>query len=130
ALAAGQHGRHHPEAGCARRHVPARRRPGSALYLDRGVELLLFLEHADPVGDLRNRSAQPDREARPEKACGGPCHAGVAAMSGETGRSARSFALILIVHLAVILFWQLAVDALHVPKFILPSPLSALRTLA
>ena len=49
---------------------------------------------------------------------------------GETGRSARSFAIILIVHLAVILFWQLAVDAFQVPKFILPSPLAALSTLA
>src|ERR1700757_1253103 len=50
-------------------------------------------------------------------------------MSGESGRSARSFAVILIVHLAVILFWQIAVDAFQVPKFILPSPLAALRTL-
>jgi len=45
-------------------------------------------------------------------------------------RSARSFAIILIAHLAVIVFWQLAVDVFQVPKFILPSPLSALATLA
>jgi len=51
-------------------------------------------------------------------------------LTGERGKSARSFAIILIVHLAVILFWQLAVDAFHVPKFILPSPLAALSTLA
>ena len=51
-------------------------------------------------------------------------------MSIESRRSARSFAIILIVHLAVILFWQLAVDAFQVPKFILPSPLAALSTLA
>ena len=50
-------------------------------------------------------------------------------MTGETRKSARSFAIILVVHLAVILFWQLAVDAFHVPKFILPSPLAALSTL-
>ena len=51
-------------------------------------------------------------------------------MLGETGKSARSFTIILIVHLAVILFWQFAVDVFQVPKFILPSPLAALRTLA
>ena len=50
-------------------------------------------------------------------------------MPSETRKSARSFAIILVVHLAVILFWQLAVDAFHVPKFILPSPLAALSTL-
>src|SRR5215813_9475134 len=47
----------------------------------------------------------------------------------DGGRPARSFAIILIVHLAVILLWQVAVDAFHVPKFILPSPLAALQTL-
>src|SRR3979411_1667010 len=45
-------------------------------------------------------------------------------------RSARSFAIILIVHLAVIVLWQFAVDAFHVPKFILPSPLATLATLS
>src|SRR5216683_1011032 len=44
-------------------------------------------------------------------------------------RSARSFAIILIVHLAVIVLWQVLVDAFHVPKFILPSPLATLATL-
>jgi NitT/TauT family transport system permease protein len=50
-------------------------------------------------------------------------------VSGKEGRSARSIAIILIVHLAVIALWQLLVDAFHVPKFILPSPLAALATL-
>jgi len=35
--------------------------------------------------------------------------------------SARSFAIIVIVHLAVIVLWQLLVDAFHVPKFVLRS---------
>jgi NitT/TauT family transport system permease protein len=51
-------------------------------------------------------------------------------MSGEGGRSARSLAIILIVHLVVILLWQILVDAFQVPKFILPSPLATLQTLA
>ena len=51
-------------------------------------------------------------------------------MFGNGGRSARSFAIILIVHLAVIVLWQVLVDAFHVPKFILPSPLAALATLS
>ena len=50
-------------------------------------------------------------------------------MAGDGARPARSIAIILVVHLAVIVFWQLAVDAFHVPKFILPSPLAALSTL-
>src|SRR5260370_25818466 len=45
-------------------------------------------------------------------------------------RSARSLAIILIVHLAVIVLWQVLVDAFHVPKFILPSPLATLATLS
>jgi NitT/TauT family transport system permease protein len=44
-------------------------------------------------------------------------------------RSAGSIAIILIVHLAVIVLWQVLVDAFQVPKFILPSPLAALSTL-
>src|SRR5262249_52507 len=48
----------------------------------------------------------------------------------ESGRSARSFAIILIVHFAVILIWQFCVDVFQVPKFILPSPLAAVSTLA
>jgi NitT/TauT family transport system permease protein len=40
-----------------------------------------------------------------------------------------SIAIILIVHLAVIVLWQVLVDAFQVPKFILPSPLAALSTL-
>jgi NitT/TauT family transport system permease protein len=51
-------------------------------------------------------------------------------LPGEGGRSAKSFAIILIVHLVVILLWQVAVDVFRVPKFILPSPLAALATLA
>jgi NitT/TauT family transport system permease protein len=51
-------------------------------------------------------------------------------VSGNTGRSARSVAIILIVHLAVIVLWEVLVDAFNVPKFILPSPLATLATLA
>lgn len=51
-------------------------------------------------------------------------------MSGEGGRPARSLAIILIVHLAVIILWQILVDVFQVPKFILPSPLATLQTLA
>ena len=51
-------------------------------------------------------------------------------MFGGGERSARSFAIILIVHLTVIVLWQVLVDAFHVPKFILPSPLAALATLS
>jgi NitT/TauT family transport system permease protein len=49
---------------------------------------------------------------------------------GDSGRSARSFAIILVVHLAVVVLWQALVDAFQVPRFILPSPLAALATLA
>src|SRR5258708_9380389 len=45
-------------------------------------------------------------------------------------RSARSLAIILIVNLDVIVLWQVLVDAFHVPKFILPSPLATLATLS
>ncbi len=48
--------------------------------------------------------------------------------SGD-GRSIRSVAIILIVHLAVIVLWQVLVDAFQVPKFILPSPLATVATL-
>lgn len=51
-------------------------------------------------------------------------------MAGDGASSpARSFAVVLIVHLAVLVLWQIAVDALHVPKFILPSPLATVQTL-
>jgi NitT/TauT family transport system permease protein len=50
--------------------------------------------------------------------------------SGDSGRSTRSLAIILIVHLAVIVLWQVMVEAFHVPNFILPSPLAALATLS
>jgi NitT/TauT family transport system permease protein len=50
-------------------------------------------------------------------------------MSAGSGRSARSVTIILIVHLAVIVLWQLLVDAFHVPTFVLPSPLATLATL-
>ena len=39
-------------------------------------------------------------------------------------------AIILIVHLAVIVLWQVLVDAFHAPNFILPSPLATLATLS
>ena len=44
-------------------------------------------------------------------------------------RPARTFAIILIVHLAVIVLWQVLVDVFQVPKFILPSPLATVATL-
>src|SRR3982075_4036539 len=45
-------------------------------------------------------------------------------------RSAKTFAIILVVHLGVIVLWQVLVDAFAVPKFILPSPLATLATLS
>jgi NitT/TauT family transport system permease protein len=42
-------------------------------------------------------------------------------VSSDGIRSARSLAIILIVHLAVIVLWQVLVDAFHVPKFMLAS---------
>ena len=50
-------------------------------------------------------------------------------MSSDGLRSARSVAIIVIVHLAVIVLWQVLVDAFQVPKFVLPSPLATLATL-
>lgn len=50
-------------------------------------------------------------------------------MAADGARTVRSFAIVLIVHLAVLVLWQLAVDAFHVPKFILPSPLATVKTL-
>ena len=50
-------------------------------------------------------------------------------MAGDGARNSRNFAVILIVHLAVLVLWQVLVDAFHVPKFILPSPLATLKTL-
>jgi NitT/TauT family transport system permease protein len=51
-------------------------------------------------------------------------------VSSDGWRSARPLATILIVHLAVIVLWQVAVDAFHVQAFVLPSPLAAVATLA
>src|SRR5438552_17018008 len=50
-------------------------------------------------------------------------------VTSDEMRSVRSLAIILIVHLAVIVLWQVLVDASPVPKFILPSPLATLATL-
>ena len=50
-------------------------------------------------------------------------------MPGDGMRSAKTFAIILVVHLAVIVLWQVLVDAFAVPKFILPSPLATIATL-
>src|SRR3981081_4767289 len=50
-------------------------------------------------------------------------------LSSDGIRSARSFAIILIVHVAVIVLWQVLVDAFQVPKFVLPSPLATVATL-
>jgi NitT/TauT family transport system permease protein len=44
-------------------------------------------------------------------------------------RSLQSIAIIVVVHLAVIVLWQVAVDAFHVPKYVLPSPLATVATL-
>jgi len=52
------------------------------------------------------------------------------AVAGNAARSVRSLTIILIVHLGVILLWEVLVDAFQVPKFILPSPLATLATLA
>jgi NitT/TauT family transport system permease protein len=52
------------------------------------------------------------------------------AVAGNAARSVRSLTIILIVHLCVILLWEVLVDAFQVPKFILPSPLATLATLA
>ena len=51
-------------------------------------------------------------------------------MADNAARSVRSLTIILIVHLGVILLWEVLVDAFQVPKFILPSPLATLATLA
>ena len=45
-------------------------------------------------------------------------------------RPVRTVGIILGVHLAVIVLWQVAVDAFDVPRFILPSPLATVATLA
>src|SRR5438874_4210594 len=50
-------------------------------------------------------------------------------VTSDDMRSVRSLAVILIVHLVVIVLWQVLVDAFHVPRFILPSPLASLTTL-
>ncbi|MCG6205535.1 ABC transporter permease [Rhodopseudomonas sp. HC1] len=48
----------------------------------------------------------------------------------EAGRqSVRSAAIIVLVHAAVIVLWQVLVDVFQVPKFVLPSPLDTIRTL-
>ncbi len=55
---------------------------------------------------------------------------------GETGRPARlgrsaaRVAAIVAVHLGLVGIWALAGPVLHVPKFILPTPLETIRTLA
>jgi NitT/TauT family transport system permease protein len=46
-------------------------------------------------------------------------------LSSDAGRSAKTLAIILIVHVVVIVLWQVLVDVFAVPKFILPSPLAA-----
>jgi NitT/TauT family transport system permease protein len=55
---------------------------------------------------------------------------GAQVVSDGSGLSVRVFAVIVAVHLAVILLWQLLVDAFQVPKFVLPSPVAVLATLA
>lgn len=48
----------------------------------------------------------------------------------RTDAAWRRYAVIVAVHLALILLWQLAVDLFDIKPFILPSPLATLRTLA
>jgi len=50
-------------------------------------------------------------------------------VTGSGQRSARSFAIVVLVHVAVIALWQVLVVAFQVPKFILPTPLDAVATL-
>lgn len=45
-------------------------------------------------------------------------------------KSSRPIAIILIVHVAVVVLWQIAVDGLRIPAFVLPSPSATLATLA
>ncbi|MBV9392982.1 MAG: ABC transporter permease [Methylobacteriaceae bacterium] len=54
-----------------------------------------------------------------------------AASIARAKRRAATFrtGVVVAVHLAVIVIWQLGVDLFHVPAFILPSPIAALRTL-
>src|SRR4051812_40512928 len=54
---------------------------------------------------------------------------GVPSLPADGTRSARSFAIILIVHVAVIALWEILVDVFKVPKFVLPAPSAALATL-
>jgi NitT/TauT family transport system permease protein len=73
-----------------------------------------------------------DGRSRDSLTAGPPRAAGVSKeqfVSSDGGRSTRTIAIILIVHLAVIVLWQMLVEAFHVPKFILPSPLATLATL-
>jgi NitT/TauT family transport system permease protein len=46
-----------------------------------------------------------------------------------TRSSARPAAIVLMVHVAVVVLWQLAVDGFKVPAFVLPSPTATLATL-
>ena len=64
------------QAGTFRKGV----NPVQSRYLDRGPELFLLLEHADPVGDLREGPVEHHGEARPPQACGRPGAAGTAAV--------------------------------------------------
>ena len=50
-------------------------------------------------------------------------------MASDGMRPVRTLAIILIVHVGVIVLWQVLVDVFQVPKFILPSPLATLATL-
>lgn len=51
--------------------------------------------------------------------------------AGESGTNAwPRYAVVIAVHVALLLLWELAVDAFAIRPFILPSPLAMLRTLA
>ena len=62
------------------RNVPARHRSGASLYLDRGLELFLLLQHTDAVGDLRQGSRQSRCAQGSSQARGRSGDAGVAAV--------------------------------------------------
>ncbi len=59
AFAARQHGLEDPQRRRADQGFPQGHQSGASLYFDRGLELFLLLEHADPVGDLRQGSGSP-----------------------------------------------------------------------
>jgi NitT/TauT family transport system permease protein len=60
----------------------------------------------------------------------GPDDGSAGIVQGRRRAAGVRLVVVISVHLAVVVFWQLSVDLFHVPGFILPSPLAALKTLA